>query len=224
MEWIRIAVADDEELFRKGIILMLEKAGYYEIVFEAASCKTLIDLLDQQACLPDIILMDLKTPEMNGVEAYRIIKERFGTVKLIVLSSYCSEAHHFHMMCNGIVAVLNKNCAMETMLYTIRQVYEKGFFYSDNLLQYIKGILHPKRALGKPGKDILTKRELEIMILICRQLTTLEIAELLYISPRTVEGHRNNLLLKTGSKNTVSLVIYALEKKIVTIEDIKHSR
>lgn len=225
METIRLAIIDDEELFRKGIRMMLEKAEGFDIVFEGASGEALINWLHQQEVLPDIILLDIKMPELNGIEVAKLVKGRFSNLKIVALSSYYSEAYIYNMLHNGAAAFLSKNCDIETMLHTIREVYKKGFFYSDELLQHINRVFsaQPSRMKTELDKGLITKRELEILVLICKQLTTSEIAKEMYISPRTVDGHRNNLLLKTGAKNMISLVIFALENNIVTIGDIKNT-
>lgn len=222
MNKIRIVIADDEELFRKGVVLMLEQAGSFDVIFEASSGDKVVEFIKTQQILPDIILMDLKMPVLTGVEATKIIRKDYPSMKIIALTSYHSAPYIHNMLQCGAAGFMSKNSSPETMIDTIEEVYRKGFSYSEDVLTFINDALKkfPKRVTSRFDKDFLTKRELEILHLICKQYTASEIAKKLFISARTVEGHRNNLLLKTDSKNIISLVIYALENKLVSIEQL----
>lgn len=126
------------------------------------------------------------------------------------------------MIAIGAVAYLAKNSTPRLMLTTIKEVAQKGFYYDEQVMQFIhEGLLNPSEKKIKSAFDTtyFTKREKEVLKLICNQYTTNEIADMLFISPRTVEGHRNNLLLKTEAKNVAGLVIYAIQEKIITLEE-----
>ena len=126
------------------------------------------------------------------------------------------------MISLGAVAYLAKNSTPKLMLKTIKKVSEQGFYYDEQVLKFIHdGILHATDDIKKSNFDVtyFTKRENEILNLICKQYTTIEIAEKLFISPRTVEGHRNNLLTKTASKNIAGLVVYAIQNKLVILDE-----
>ncbi len=219
---IKIALADDEALFRKGISFILSKEKNFEIVFEAENGAALINALGAVSIdkFPDVILMDLKMPEVNGVEATKAIHKKWPDVKIVALTSYNSKPFIINMIDVGASSYLVKNATPTEVVHTINEVANKGFYYDENVMK----IIHENMLSsdGKPVKsdfdtELLTKREKEVLQLICEQKTTNEIAEELFISPRTVEGHRNNLLLKTESKNTAGLVIYGIQKKIVSI-------
>ncbi len=215
---IKIALADDEELFRKGIYFLLQREPNIEIIFEAANGNQLIDFLNTNSKHPDIILMDLKMPLLNGVEATRIITQQFSHIKIIALTSYNTKSFIANMIEIGAASFLVKNSSPQEMIATINEVINKGFYYNETVMKVlteVNTISTRKSTFFK--QDELTTREREILELICSQYSTLEIAEKLFISPRTVEVHRNSLLVKTSSQNIAGLVVYAIQNKIVIV-------
>ncbi len=217
---IKIVIADDEQLFRKGIRFLLERESNFEILFEAEDGQQLVDLLKESEAIPDIILMDLKMPNLNGVEATKIIHKEYPDIKIIALTSYGGKSFIINMIDVGASSYLLKNTAPKEVVFTIKEVFEKGFYYDEDVMKMIHENLlssNGKKIRSDLDKKLLSKRELEVLELICAECTTNEIAEKLFISPRTVDGHRNNLLLKTGSKNVAGLVIYGVQKKLVEL-------
>ncbi len=217
---VKIAIVDDEILFRKGISFLLERENHINVLFEAANGLELLNMLqDNTMPAPDIIIMDLKMPEINGVEATKIIHATYRDIKIIALTSYHTTSFIANMIAVGAVAYLVKNSTPQELIHTINEVANKGFYYTDAVLK----IIQEDRVGAKQLKSVfdtnfLTSRELEVLKLICDQKSTTEIAELLFISPRTVEGHRNNLLLKTESKNMAGLVVFALQNELVMLD------
>lgn len=214
---IKIVLADDEVLFRKGISFILERETDIEVLYEASNGRELIDFLEQNTVHPDIIIMDLKMPLLNGVEATKLIHVNFPDVKIIALSSYDTKSFVANMIDVGAVSYLVKNATPQELLKTVREVYSVGFYYNEYILSIIKNTVIDNSSKGFLEETSLTARENEVLQLICEQKTTAEIAEILFISPRTVDGHRNNLLLKTNSKNIAGLVVYAIQNKIILI-------
>ena len=220
MEKINIVIADDEQLFRSGIRFILEREPNFNISFETENGKKLLDFLRTTKEFPDIILMDLNMPEMNGVEATKIIHKTHPNIKIVVLTSYNSRSFITNMIDVGASSYLVKNTSPKMVVHTINEVYKKGFYYDEKVLSIInENIISSsgKRIKNDLEQKLLSKREIDVLELICAQKTTAEIADKLFISPRTVEGHRNNLLLKTKSKNVAGLVIYGIQKKLIEI-------
>lgn len=219
---IKIILADDEVLFRKGISFLLQKEKNIEIIYEVSNGNELLSFLKESTIHPDIIVMDLKMPLLSGVEATRIIHNDFPKIKIIALTSYDSKSFIANMINIGSASYLVKNTTPIEMINTINEVYNKGFYYNENVLQVIQEGIMPASVKAKSSfdEDYLTNREKEVMQLICKQMSTQEIADKLFLSPRTVEGHRNNLLLKTESKNVAGLVVYAIQNKIIILEDL----
>lgn len=215
---IKIALADDEELFRKGIYFLLQREANFEVIFEAANGNQLIDFLATNSNRPDVILMDLKMPLLNGVEATKLVTQQFPDIKIIALTSYNTKSFIANMIEIGAASFLVKNASPMEMIFTINEVISKGFYYNENVIKVLKEVnTTSTRKFTSFEKEELTVREREVLELICNQNNTSEIAERLYISPRTVEVHRNSLLIKTGSQNIAGLVVYAIQNKIVIV-------
>lgn len=216
---IHLALADDEALFRKGMKLLLEDYEGISVVLEAQDGEQLLQQLRQATSLPDVLLLDMKMPNLNGVETAKVLQENFPSIKIIVLSTYFSKAFIVNMIELGAGAYLPKNTTPDEVVATIREVYNNGFSYNQAVLEVIRDNMLQKSKPKMPlsfGVDI-TSREKEILQLICEEYTTGEIAEKLFISPRTVDGHRNNLLEKLGCKNVAGLVVYAIQHQLVKI-------
>lgn len=210
---------DDEILFRKGISFLLKKEKNIKVIFEASDGSELISFLKESSIHPDIIIMDLKMPILNGVEATKLIRNEFPKIKIIALTSYNSKSFVANMISVGAVSYLVKNATPQELLLTINEVAAKGFYYDEFVMKNIQdNTCVSKNIKSYLDNNFLTSRELEILKLICEQKNTVEIAEKLFISPRTVEGHRNNLLLKTESKNIAGLVVYAIQNEITLIQ------
>ncbi len=218
---IKIIVVDDEILFRKGISFLLGRETNIEIIFEASNGDELISFLqNNKNNHPDIIIMDLKMPVINGVEATKIIRKEFPELKIIALTSYDSKSFVANMIDVGAVSYLIKNTTPQELLTTIKEVASKGFYYTDYVMKIIQSdVLTNKKTKSNFDSNFLSPREIEVLKLICIQKSTVEIAEQLFISPRTVEGHRNNLLLKTESRNIAGLVIYAVQNELMLLND-----
>ncbi|MBC7557213.1 MAG: response regulator transcription factor, partial [Chryseobacterium sp.] len=188
--------------------------------FEASNGNELISFLQSNKNNhPDIIIMDLKMPGINGVEATKIIHTEFPELKIIALTNYNSKSFVANMIDVGAVSYLVKNATPQELLKTINEVSEKGFYYTDYIIKIIQAdVLNSKKTKSTLDTTFLTAREIEVLKLICSQKSTVEIADVLFISPRTVEGHRNNLLLKTESRNIAGLVVYAVQNKIMLVD------
>ncbi|OAB28887.1 two component transcriptional regulator, LuxR family [Flavobacterium fryxellicola] len=214
---IKIILVDDEILFRKGISFLLSREKNISIIFEAADGEELINFLHNNLNKhPDIIIMDLKMPGINGVEATKIIHADFPKLKIIALTSYNSKSFVANMIDVGAVSYLIKNATPLELITTINEVALKGFYYTDDVMKIIQDdVLTSKKTKSIFDNNFLTTREMDVLKLICSQKSTVEIAETLFISPRTVEGHRNNLLLKTESRNIAGLVVYAVQNDIM---------
>jgi len=219
-ETIKIVLADDEELFRKGIYFLLQREENIEVIFEASSGTDVIEYLKNGDGNPDIILMDLKMPGINGVEATKIIHKEFPNIKIIALTSYNTKSFIANMINVGASSYLVKNASPKEMIDTINEVADKGFFYNESVMQVIQDdiISNGKTNKSRFDEEFVTSREKEVLDLICKQLNTNEIAEKLFISSRTVEGHRTNLMIKTESKNIAGLVVYAIQNKLVKLD------
>jgi DNA-binding NarL/FixJ family response regulator len=207
---IYVAIAEDQRLFRECLVSLLNGFERIKVNVEAANGKELLESLYTAAPTPQVVLLDLTMPEMNGLETTRQLKKLFPQMKIIILSVHSEERHIVHMVGEGVNGYLVKNSELTEVVHAVKAVHEKGFYFNESMLRAIhSGMAHKHEKSYNPNSPI-TAREKEILELICQEHTTQEIAEKLFLSVRTVDGHRNNLLEKTGARNTAGLVIYAL--------------
>jgi len=214
---IHVAIADDETLFRRGMRQLIEEFDEIKVVLEAGNGRELLYQLAETENLPNVLLLDLNMPEMNGVETAKALQVQYPTIHIIVLSTYYSKTFILNMIELGASAYLPKNSLPEEVEACIREVFDKGFSYNDKVMQVIRENMVKKTRPKSSFAPDLTEREKEVLQLICEQYTAPEIANKLFISPRTVDGHRNNLLQKLNCRNTAGLVVYALHHQLVHI-------
>jgi DNA-binding NarL/FixJ family response regulator len=217
MAHIKVAIADDHKIFRSGVINTLVPYENISFVFEADDGLHLLQSMETQQ--PDVILMDLKMPHMDGIEATVKVKEKYPDVKIIILTMYEDDNFIVHLVENGANAYLLKNAEPEEIYEAICTTFEKGFYFNENVnLALLKKVLHKNKQQFKPtlkNEIQLNDREQEVLKLICNELTTQEISEQIFLSPRTVEGIRQKLLEKINVKNSVGLVLYAFRNGLI---------
>ena len=213
---IQLALADDQLLFRRGMAMILRDMAGVRVVLE---CPNGEELLAELKSTPvDIVLLDLEMPVLDGTATMRRIRQEFPAVKVIILSSHDEDRTIGTLMDLGANGYMLKSAEPDEIDMAIRSVAQSGFYLNDTVN---KALLHGlvKERKVRPTFNVidpLSDRELEVLRGICQELTTAEIAEKIFVSPRTVEFHRNNLLLKTGARNAAGLVVYAMSKGIYT--------
>lgn len=214
---IKVAIADDHKIFRSGVINTLIPYENINVVFEAEDGEHLLQHLEQQ--MPDVILMDRKMPNMDGIAATIKVREKYPQVKIIILTMYEDDNFIVHLIEHGANAYLLKNAEPEEIYEAICTTHDKGFYFNENVnLALLKKVLHKNKQQIKPtlSNEIqLNEREVEVLRMICNERTTQEISEEIYLSPRTVEGIRQKLLEKINVKNSVGLVLYAFRNGII---------
>ncbi len=214
MEKIKIAVVDDHNLFRKGIISLLGQSDALEIAFEAENGSILLEKLAKNPV--DVILLDLDMPVMSGREALEIIKEKLPEIKVIVLTLHDDEVTIAKMIEMGANGFLAKDDSIDLVLKAILMVFEKDYFFTKRVLKVIGNSAKKaqNKSVVKP-EIAFSKREEEIIKLICQEYSAKEIACKLNTSARTVEWHRKNMYSQTNTKNTAGVVYYAVKTRIV---------
>jgi DNA-binding NarL/FixJ family response regulator len=214
MKEIKVILADDHNLFRNGLKLLLSGQDHVKVVAEASDGTELLELLDNT--YPDVVLLDIEMPVMNGIEAAQKAISKYPNLKIISLSMYGEEEYYYKMIDAGVKGFILKNSDIAEVMKAIKIVIEGGtYFSSDVLYNVVKNI---KSVVRTPNNTAsLSERELEVLEQICRGLSNQEIADTLFISKRTVEKHRASLLSKTNTKNTANLVMYAIENKLVDL-------
>jgi DNA-binding NarL/FixJ family response regulator len=210
-EQIKILIVDDYEIFRGGLKMMVNRFKNFKVVAEASGGEEFLELIDKG--LPDIVLMDIQMPGMNGIEATDKALKKYPDLKIIALSMFNEDNYVDSMINSGVRGFLLKNINKEKLEKALETVYKGGNYYSEELWEFFTRRVQNE----KPSDDIvkLTKRELEILTMISKGMSNKEIADKLFLSERTVIGHKSNILAKTNCDNTLRLLLYAVKNKLV---------
>ncbi len=218
MEKIKVLLAEDHTIVRKGIRSLLAEASHIEVVGEAENGREAVEKVE--SLQPDIVLMDITMPHLNGLEATRQIVKQFPDVKVLILTMYTNEAYIFQVLQAGAGGYLVKQSAPAELLSAIEAVYRGDTFLSPAISRKIvdQYLEHGQGTAVRSRFDDLTSREREILQLITEGYSNKDIAEKLFISVKTVGVHRNNLMEKLDIHNTTELVKYALRKGIITLD------
>lgn len=212
----RIILVDDHSLFRNGLRGLLERNEGFRVVGEASSGEEFLSLLEQESFAADIVFMDFSMPGLDGAQTTERALARRPDLRIITLSMFGEESYYSRMVEAGARGFLLKDSDIGDVLEAIAAVMGGGSYFSPRLLSSLTGRMHA-REHDELANDQLSSREREILVAVCRGLSNQEIADELFISKRTVDKHRANILEKTGCKNTASLVVYAIRNGIVDI-------
>jgi two-component system, NarL family, response regulator NreC len=221
-EKIKVGLVEDQLLFRQGMKAIISVWPDIEVMFESADGYSVISKLKESSVVPDVLLVDLSLPplgkeEFSGVHVTDAVQKEFPQIKILILSVHKDENFIAQLIEHGAHGYLVKDCDPQEVYEAIVSVHQKGSYINERTL---KALHHQMGKKSKPkilstSVESLTKREQEILQLICQQYTAEEIGEKLFISAKTVDGHRNNLLQKTGARNVAGLVVYAFKNNLV---------
>ena len=216
---IQIAIADDQLLFRKGMIGLLNSIPDCKVIIEAENGEELLNKVASSEEAADVVLLDINMPQMNGLEAISKIKAGYPLMKCIMLTVHEEEKYIVKLIDAGANAYLPKNTEPEELQRALKTVVEKDFYFNDKTIEAMRnGFKYDKPRISLDVADSVTTREKEILRYICKEYTAAEMAAELFISERTVNGHRNNLLQKTGCKNTAGLVVFAIRHNLYSLD------
>ncbi len=205
---VKIAIIDDNDLFREGLVLILNQIDKFEIIFNTSNGFFFLDFIKTQK--PDIVLMDIEMPEINGIETTKKALKIVPDLKIIAITMFENKEYYNSLVELGIKGFLLKHTNKKELKQAIIDVFNDRFYFAREILQ--------KFALNIDKKaNSLTNRELEVLGYICKGYTTSEIAEKLFISSKTVEAHRTNLFQKAKVRNIAELIIWAIKNNLYSI-------
>jgi len=210
-----IIIVDDHLIFRQGLISILTSENVATVLGEASNGLELIELLVDHK--PDIVLMDIDMPHMNGMEATEKALQLIPDLKIIAFTMFSDEDYYYKMIDRGVKGFILKTSGINELENALRNVMMGESYFSNEILRKIISNFGRKKETKTVKNEGLSDREIEVLQQICLGLNTDEIAEKLFISPKTVKSHRSNLLEKTVSKNTPELIFFALRNKIIEI-------
>jgi DNA-binding NarL/FixJ family response regulator len=219
---IKIALIDDEQLILEGVKMLLSNEKNISVCLTSNNGPDFIEKLGSlsEDDFPHIALVDVQMQPMNGFELVEILKEKYPDLRIIILSSHYKTSILGYMVKLGVSAFLPKNSDRKTFIDAITMVYKNGVFFTAEdhqmLFTYMNSSTKKKSLFEM--EDELSEREKDVVKLICQEYTNNEIGEKLFISPRTVESHRQRILEKIGAKNTVGIVIYAVVNNIYSLD------
>lgn len=212
MNQLSIAVVDDHDLFREGIVLMLRQIPEYNVVFDAPNGEEFLEQLGKHR--PDVVLMDINMPRMDGVEATAQALRLYPDITIIALTMFSDHLHYVQMIQAGAKGFMLKKENKQELQRAIAEVVSGGVYISREILQKVVTRTLRKDDQSQP----LTAREMDVLGFVCAGSTSPQIAEKLFISVKTVEGHRANLFQKTEVHNTAELILWAVRNGYLTIE------
>ncbi|MDY8138127.1 response regulator transcription factor [Aquimarina sp. 2201CG5-10] len=221
MNKISVTIVDDDALIVSLLEEYLRKQDEIQVCFTADSGEELLSKLTSEKELPEVLILDLNMKNKNGAEVATFLKSNYPNIKTIIMSSHYKKSFMGFMLKAGASAFVPKGISPQQLVEIINEVYQKGFYFMEDQVGVLRDQVSPR--IPQPTliqKNVLTEREIEILKLICFQKTAKEIGEQLFITPRTVEGHKNNLFIKTEAKNIAGLVIYAIQNNFIEPSEI----
>jgi DNA-binding NarL/FixJ family response regulator len=215
MQINHIAIVDDHEIFRKGLKMVLSKLNFIDKITECTDGSDFLEKLEQDTSI-NLVLMDIEMPKLNGIETTKAALKKQPDLKIIALSMYKDAAYIQSMMDAGVKGFLIKNISKPILEKALINIIEGGVYYSEELWDFFTNQLNKEKQQGTDTVHF-TKREIEILKLLYEGMTNKEIADELFVSERTIIGHKTNLLSKTGCKNAIGLISYALKNKVIEV-------
>jgi len=214
---INLMIVDDHKIFRDGLKMLLSHFEFVNEVYEASNGKEFLDQIE--TIEPDIVFMDINMPVMDGLETTTEAISRYPDLKIIVLTTFHDDDYVEQMMLAGVEGYMLKRSTPDEFETAILRVHEGGNYFSDEIVQVVMKNLNKSRKeeIRKSSLPSFTEREEQVLKLLCEGNNNEQIAEMLFVSPKTVEKHKSTLFDKTNTNNTVNLIIYAFKHKLVQI-------
>jgi len=211
---ITVILVDDHKMFREGLKFALSQMEGIQVIGEASDGRQFLELIQDKK--PQVVLMDISMPKMDGVEATQLALQHDPDIKVITLSMFSDPEYYQKMVAAGTKGFLVKETGIDELQKAIQIVAQGGTYFSQQLLQNIIINISNPVVKGSRNKIVeLTRREEEILALICKGYSNKEIADALFISQKTVEGHKSNLMDKTNTKSAINLMLFAIKHQLI---------
>lgn len=221
MDKIPVFIVDDQNLFRQSLAMLIGSIDEFNLLGDFESGDSLLEKIPYLVNIQThVAIIDMDMPGMNGIDLNEILHEQYPQIKIIILSVHINPSLIAQMIHAKASAYLEKNCDKEELILAIQSVYKTGFYFNKSVLKAIQDNANRKSSIQHTLPTVpvrLTSREKQILGYICREFSNAEIANSMFISQRTVEGHRINLLAKTGCRNIAGLVLFAIKYGFYTI-------
>ena len=218
---IHIAIVDDDTLIVQLLSSFLQQQDNFTVTITTNSGNSFLKQLAEAEKTPTIVLLDLRMKDGDGLQTIDALKFQYPQLKIIAISSYYKASSMGYMLKLGVHAFISKETDKEDLVDIIQEVNNKDHYFTAEQIETLRNqISHKTPKQYTDNKETLSARELDVLQFICQQLTAKQIAEKLFVTTKTIEAHKSNLLLKTGVKNTAGLIIYAVQNKLVNAEDI----
>ena len=211
---IEIAVVDDHHLFRQGLVSLLKDDKGLSVVIEVANGMALLTEVKNK--LPEIVLLDIEMPVMDGIETTKRLRKNYPDIKIIILTMHDEEGMIVRLIEEGAHGFLLKGTDIESLIDAIYSVKKTGYYFNDHVSKaMLEGLINEKKILHNFNPVVFKERDIEIIKLVCQELTNREIAEKMSLNIKTIDHYRLLILKKIGAKNTAGLVMYAIKNKLV---------
>lgn len=214
MSKINIAIVDDQNIFRQSLAMVMTYTENFELVAECAGGQQLLDKLATEALKVDVAIIDMDMPGMNGIELNKLLQKHYPHIRVIILSVHINDILVTQMINAGAASYLAKNCDKDELTLAVNTVFKTGFYFTPSVLKAIRNSANHKphpvdilTALPVPLSD----REVAVLQLVCKEFSNAEIGAELYLSARTVEGHRTRIINKINCRNTAGMVLFAIK-------------
>ncbi len=213
---IKVAMIDDHVLLRNALSSLINNSGKCKVIFEASNGKELIAQLERNN-FPDVVILDLNMPEMDGHQTALYLQQHFPDMKILMLTMYDSELALIRLLKAGVKGFMKKDIHPTELLSAIESVHEYGYYYSAQTSSKLAGLFRDKNEQQHLDKVMLTENEIDFLKYACSEMTYKEIAGNLKMNPRAIDGMRDNLFTKLDVKSRVGLAIYAIKHGVVTV-------
>lgn len=216
-EIIKVAMVDDHILLRNALSSLIDNTGKCKVIYEASNGKELIEKIKKDN-YPDVVIMDLNMPVMDGQEAAIYLQKEHPEIKVLMLTMYDSDLALIRLLKAGVKGFMKKDIHPKELLHAIQSVYTEGYYYSSHTSSKLAGLFRDANEKTNPlEKIMLSDAEIEFLKYVCTEMTYKEIAFKLSLNPRAIDGMRDNLFTKLDVKSRVGLAMYAIRHGIVSI-------